>query len=99
MVEKNHFIDRFGRIVLPAHIRKQMNVGEGKVIHMAVNKNGELIIKAIPARCYTCGGALGKRPHATLTPSTGEKFICYDCATKIVDIFEKGGETNVYDSD
>lgn len=94
MAEKDHFIDRFGRIVIPAHIRKQMNVGVGKVINMTVDKNGTLIIKPIPARCYTCGGDLGRRPHATLSPSTGEKFICHDCATKIVEIFEKGGEIN-----
>lgn len=90
MKEKNHFIDQFGRIIIPAHIRKQMNIGVGKVINMTVDKNGVLHIKAIPARCCVCGGDLEKKPHATL----GEKVICYDCATKIVEIFEKGEETN-----
>ena len=95
MKEKDHFIDRFGRIIIPAHIRKQMNIGVGKVINMTV-KNGVLHIKAIPARCCVCGGDLEKKPHASL----GEKDICYDCATKIVAVFEKGGgESNGNDND
>ena len=76
------YVDDLGRVILPAHIRKAMNLGKGKCIEVTLDEDGTVRIKAIKERCSVCGNAVEGKHHTEIE-ANGKKLICYECAQAI----------------
>lgn len=77
------FVDNQGRIVLPAHIRKALNVGKGHTVTLDLDDDGTIRIKAVPERCCVCGDSVDKKYYTEVKVGTGVKMVCFDCAQAI----------------
>ena len=77
------YVDKQGRVVLPAHVRKHLNIGTGNVIELVLNPDKTVTIKAVPERCCVCGDAIGEKHHTEIQTDNGGKCICFGCAQTI----------------
>lgn len=77
-------MDAQGRVILPPHIRKELNLNAGQLV--AVSLEGDTItIKLAEERCVFCGEAT-KDQH-TIGPQ--KKRICRSCAMAIATTVQK----------
>lgn len=76
------YVDNQGRIILPAFIRKHLNLGSGHVVDMTLEDDGSIRIKAAKERCSVCGNSVEDKPHSEIS-ANGKKFVCYECAQAI----------------
>lgn len=76
-------MDAQGRVILPAHIRKELDLNAGQLVTVTIEGGG---VKIYPAeeRCCICGET-GERPIKIIVGTT-EKLICTNCARKIAGI-------------
>lgn len=74
-------MDAQGRIILPPHIRKELNLNAGQLVSVSLEGG---IIKIIPTedRCSICGESGDRYAEITVGPS--KKRICCNCAQMIV---------------
>lgn len=77
--KSTRFVDNQGRIILPAHIRKALNIGPGHTVTVALDDDGTIRIKAVPERCCVCGCAVDQKRYIEL----GDKMVCFDCCQGI----------------
>ncbi len=77
------FVDKQGRFVLPAYVRKHLNVGKGHTIELFLEDDNTVRIKAVPERCCVCCDSIGDMHHTTVETANGDKFVCYKCAQNI----------------
>lgn len=77
------YVDNLGRVILPAHIRKAMNLGVGRCIEVTLEEDNTVKIRAIEERCAVCGNAVEGKHH-TPVDANGKKLVCYDCGQAIV---------------
>lgn len=73
------FVDKQGRFVLPAYVRKHLKVGKGHTIELFLEADNTVRIKAVPERCCVCGDSVGEKHHTEVN----DKLICYECAQAI----------------
>lgn len=80
--KSTRYMDNLGRINLPSHIRKALNLGVGQVVEVTLEDDGSIRIRPTKERCCICGDAVGEngKPHITLAAGPEPKFVCYDCA-------------------
>ena len=64
-------VDELGRVVIPNHIRKALELNPRTKVKFEMTENGVIVSKACPT-CIICGG------EEELTEVKG-KFICKDC--------------------
>ena len=76
------YVDNQGRIILPAHIRKALNLGSGNVVEMSLDDDGTLRITASKERCAVCGNSVEGK-HRAQIEANGKKFVCYECAQAV----------------
>lgn len=70
-------IDELGRIVIPADIRKSLEINVGDFVEFFVDySQNSVIIKKYSSSCVFCGS------HSNLN-NFNEKSICSDCISKI----------------
>ena len=69
-------IDSLGRLVLPAELRKELDMEEGEALDISVEGSTILLKKHEPCCfvCKTAGAALKK---------VREKYICAECIAQI----------------
>ncbi len=81
--KSTRYVDNQGRVILPAHIRKALNLGPGKSIEVSLDDDGTIRIVAVRERCSICGESVEGKHHTKVTVGTGEKLFCYNCCQAI----------------
>ena len=72
-------VDRLGRVVLPAELRRQLEIREGDLMEIAVDDNGRIVLEKVAHRCVFCratgpGTELREFEH---------KLVCETCVEKL----------------
>lgn len=80
--KSTRYVDNLGRVILPAHIRKALNLGVGRCIEVTLDDDNTIRIRAVEERCKVCGNAVEGKHH-TEVDINGKKFICYECGQTI----------------
>lgn len=76
-------IDQAGRLALPVHIRKALNIAPDSLVEVELSDDGEAaLIRATKERCSVCGKPVDEKPHAEID-ANGTKLVCYECAQAI----------------
>lgn len=75
------YIDAQGRIILPAHIRKALNLTEGRCVELDIEEDGSLRLRPTEERCHICGRVTSFIPSMRVH----EKIICCECAKEIAE--------------
>ena len=85
MAKTTRYMDSLGRINLPMHIRKELNLGTGQVVEVTLDDDGSIRIRPTTERCCICGDAVGAdgKPHITLAAGPEPKLICNECGQAI----------------
>lgn len=83
MKAKNtRYLDAQGRIILPNHIRKELNLKAGSAVDVDLEEDGTIRIRPSEVRCVICGENHGDcikievGPHAI--------HVCRNCRKLIV---------------
>lgn len=71
-------MDAQGRVILPPHIRKELNLNAGQLVTVTL-EGGTITIQPAEERCVLCGEA-AETKH-TVGPNA--KHICANCAKAI----------------
>jgi len=83
-------LDGQGRVILPSHIRKRLNLAKNSAVTIDMTEDGVILIKPAEKRCAICGEII--KDEELFAPinftMAGEKYICSCCA---LDIREKNG--------
>lgn len=77
------YMDEQGRIILPSHFRKALNLTAGSVLEVELEDNNTIRISPTSERCCICGGSIEEKSYAELSK---DKKICYGCARKIAEV-------------
>ena len=82
MKAKNtRYLDAQGRIILPNHIRKALNLKAGSDVNVDMEEDGTIRIRAAEERCEICGENPGNCVKITVGPYS--KYVCQNCAKLI----------------
>ena len=76
-------IDTAGRVILPVHIRRALNLSEGTLVDVSMTDQGEIRIHPAAAQCCICGADVEDKPHASITIKSDTRHICSECAVRI----------------
>ena len=76
----NRPIDYVGRVVIPAEIRKELNLEPEDILDIAVLR-GQIILTPKKNQCKICNAT-----HKGLS----EFGICYECTLQIIDDYREG---------
>lgn len=81
MITKSmRYVDDLGRVVLPAHIRKNLNLKKGNAVSVTLDEDGTIRIRPEAERCCLCGKGVEGAPRTEVTIGPSKKLICYHCA-------------------
>lgn len=69
------YVDAQGRVILPAHIRKALNLSEGHCLEIELDQDGCIRLRPTEERCCVCGKPVTDQPHI----SRGDRHICREC--------------------
>lgn len=90
MANKNtRFIDDQGRVILPAHIRKALNLSPGNVVEVALEDDDTIRIRPSTERCCICGNSIETNQFIKLTEGKDRKLICSECAQNVANALFK----------
>ena len=73
-------LDGQGRVILPAHIRKALNLTADSAVTIEMDADGSIRIRPAGRRCLFCGEDLIGHSHVTMT---SDKYVCKRCADRI----------------
>ena len=80
------YIDSTGRIILPVHIRKALNLTEGRCVEIDMD-GGIIRVKPIEERCCICGDPVKGKPFVqTITVHGEKKYVCGHCFAGLKDV-------------
>lgn len=75
-------MDAQGRVILPPHIRKELNLNPGQLVNVSLE--GDTIkIHLAEERCAFCGESVGGKHHAVVTIGREQKNVCVFCADAV----------------
>ena len=77
------YVDDQGRIILPSHIRKALNIGKGHTVTLDLDDDGSVRIRAVKERCCICGKGVQNKHCSEVTVGSDKKFVCFDCAQAV----------------
>lgn len=77
-------MDAQGRVILPPHIRKELNLNAGQLVTVSLEK-GTIKIQPAEERCVLCGEAT--KDKYTIGPKA--ELICANCAKTIAATVKK----------
>lgn len=72
-------LDGQGRVIVPSHIRRALNLSKDSEITISMTSNGGILIRPAEERCSICGEGIEGKPHVTIE----SKNICWDCSNRI----------------
>lgn len=76
-------LDEKGRVTLPAHIRKALNIGPDSLVEVELADDGATaLIRATDESCRVCSKPIGEMPHAEVE-ANGKQLVCSGCASAI----------------
>lgn len=78
--KSTRYLDPQGRIVIPNHIRKALNLNTGNVVEVTLDDNGTIRIRPIEERCALCGESVEQKHFTEIKIGANRKLVCYDCA-------------------
>lgn len=82
-IKSTRFVDPQGRVVLPNHIRKELNLQPGNTVYVNLDDDGTIRITVAKERCSLCGESV-EGQHPTDVPiGRSKKKICYNCAQSV----------------
>lgn len=81
--KSTRYIDPQGRIIIPKHIRKALNLNTGNVVEVSLDDDGTIRVRASYERCTICGEGVEGRPVAEVTVGSGRKLVCYNCSQAV----------------
>lgn len=84
-------LDAQGRVILPSHIRKALDLGESSQVEITLNEDSSVTIRPAVKRCCVCGMPVAtKRSYMTIAAKVcGESYVCSECV-KIIEKLEEG---------
>lgn len=71
-------MDAQGRVMLPPHIRKELNLNPGQIVNVSL-EGGTIMIRPEEERCVFCG----EKPTDKYIIGPKETRICRSCANAI----------------
>lgn len=83
------YVDDVGRVLLPNHIRKALNLQKGTALEVELEDTGTIRIRCIEERCVLCGESVEGKPRAELTIGPDKKYVCCACAQAVVTNYKK----------
>ena len=72
-------MDAQGRVIIPPHIRNELNLNAGQVVNVTLEK-GIIKIWTEEERCIICGDSVKGKRHAAITGGPSTKRVCSSCA-------------------
>lgn len=85
-VKTTRYMDAQGRIIIPTHIRKALNLTAGKCVEVDMEEGGTIRITPAEERCVICGEPVTDKAHVKVTG----KNICESCARAISYTIQEG---------
>lgn len=82
--KSTRYLDAQGRIILPSHIRKALNLAPGSAVEVDMEDAYTIRIRPADRRCALCGVRLTENEGRTITVWSGEKHVCGLCESKIL---------------
>lgn len=83
-------IDPTGRIMIPAYVRKNLNLTPGTLV--TIETEGRSVrIKNAHERCFICGKSIKKPSDMIVLNGKDEMHICSACAEKVEQENKKRG--------
>ena len=82
--KSTRYLDAQGRIILPSHIRKALNLAPGSTVEVDMEDAYTILIRPADRRCALCGVRLTENEGRTITVWSGEKHVCGLCESKIL---------------
>ena len=70
-------VDQLGRVVLPAELRKQLDIREGDLLEFSVEGRGIVLAKV------ASGASSAARPAATELREFAEQLVCEPCVDRL----------------
>jgi AbrB family transcriptional regulator, transcriptional pleiotropic regulator of transition state genes len=71
-------VDQLGRVVLPAELRRQLDIREGDLVEFSVDGRG-IVMAKVARRCVFCGGT---EPGTELR-EFAQQLVCEPCVVKL----------------
>ena len=75
-------MDAQGRVILPPHIRKEMNLNPGQLLSVSLEGN-TITVRPAEERCAFCGESVEGKHHAVVTIGRETKNVCAFCAETV----------------
>lgn len=76
-------LDGQGRVILPSHIRKALNLSKDSEVTINLRPDGAVIIRPAVERCCICADDVTDKPHISVASGDGVKVICDRCKNLI----------------
>ena len=76
-------MDAQGRVIIPPHIRNELNLYAGQLLNVSMEA-GAIQIRPAEERCSICGESLVGDNHTEVTIGTQKKNICSSCTLAIL---------------
>lgn len=76
-------IDDQGRIIIPNHIRKELNLVSGTLVEVGMDEDKNIVVKPTSDNCCICGKSLEGKDTIKITKT---KTMCYECAESIAKV-------------
>ena len=76
-------IDDQGRIIIPNHIRKDLNLVPGSLVEVSMDEEKTITIKATTDNCCICGKSLEGKDTIKVTKT---KTMCFECAEAVAKV-------------
>jgi transcriptional pleiotropic regulator of transition state genes len=71
-------VDQLGRVVVPAELRKQLDIREGDLVEFSVDGRG-IVLEKVAQRCVFCGATA---PNAELR-EFAKQLVCERCVERL----------------
>lgn len=78
MTKTTRYLDAQGRVILPLHIRKELNLTKGKVVEVSL-EGDTIMIRPTELRCALCGAPIVRQNRMTIH----DKPVCAVCCKMI----------------
>ncbi len=77
-------VDDQGRVLIPPHIRKSLNLAPGNTVEIDMDPGGTIKIRPVGERCCICGESVDGKHRAEIKAGPVKKHICYNCSQQIL---------------
>ena len=76
-------IDEQGRIVIPNHIRKNLNLAAGSLVEVSMDEDNTITVRPTTDSCCICGKSLEDSDAIKITD---DKSLCAECGEKLAKV-------------